>query len=389
MNVTQQGVVALLKSAITGEKAAVPEQFDIAQAGPVLRKHSITAMAYAGALNCGIDKQLPVMQKLRLDYGASLVKSQGQLRDIQRVCRAFEDNGIDYLPLKGCNMKPMYPSHELRSMGDADILIRQAQYDQIRPIMQQLGFKETTENDHELVWQSDALYLELHKKLIPSSSDDYYAYYGDGWKFAKPLQGNRYAMSAEDEFVFLFTHFTKHYRDSGIGCRHVVDLWVYLNKHPDMDMAYVRQELKKLKLLAFYENIHRTILGWFEGGDMDDATELITQVIFANGNWGSSKNHMLYEVVQSRKKSGSAGKGKLKWFFELVFLPYKTMRYRYPVLQRCPVLLPVYWVVRWWDILLHKRKNITQKYGYFAEVTEEDVASHEKALAFVGLTFDE
>ena len=389
MNATQQGVIALLKSAITGEKTALPEQFDMAQAAPVLRKHSIMAMGYAGALNCGIEKQQPVMQKLRMDYAASLMKSQGQLRDINRVCRAFEENGIDYMPLKGCNLKPIYPSHELRSMGDADILIRQEQYDRIRPIMQQLGFKETMENDHELVWQTDALYLELHKKLVPSSSDDYFAYYGEGWQFAKLQSGSRYAMPLEDEFVFLLTHFAKHYRDSGIGCRHVVDLWIYLKKHPDMDMGYIHQELKKLKLLVFYENLYRTILAWFEGGDMDSTTELITQVIFVNGNWGNSKNHMLYEVVQSRKKNGSAAKGKLKWFAQQVFLSYKIMRYRYPVLQRCPVLLPAYWVVRWCDILLHKRENITKKYGYFAEVTEDDVASHEKALAFVGLTFDE
>ena len=44
MNVTQQGVIALLKSAITGEKAALPEEFDMEQALPLLHRHSVTAM---------------------------------------------------------------------------------------------------------------------------------------------------------------------------------------------------------------------------------------------------------------------------------------------------------------------------------------------------------
>ena len=46
------------------------------------------------------------------------------------------------MPLKGCNMKALYPSPELRVMGDADILIRVEQYDRIRPIIQSLGFEE-------------------------------------------------------------------------------------------------------------------------------------------------------------------------------------------------------------------------------------------------------
>ena len=39
-----------------------------------------------------------------------------------------EENGIDYLPLKGYNLKKLYPKPELRTMGDADVLIRLADF---------------------------------------------------------------------------------------------------------------------------------------------------------------------------------------------------------------------------------------------------------------------
>ena len=50
--------------------------------------------------------------------------------------------------------------------------------------------------------------------------------FGDGCRFATHKNGFCYAMSERDEFMFVFSHFVKHYRDSGIGCRHVTDLWV-------------------------------------------------------------------------------------------------------------------------------------------------------------------
>lgn len=57
MNMTQQGVIALMKSAITCEKTALPEQFDIEQAYPVLRRHGIMAMGYTGAMQTAMRLQ--------------------------------------------------------------------------------------------------------------------------------------------------------------------------------------------------------------------------------------------------------------------------------------------------------------------------------------------
>ena len=68
MNVTQQGILALIKSALTAQAVTLPEQFDIEKAYPVLCKHSLQAMGYAGALRCGISKEIPAMQSLRRDY---------------------------------------------------------------------------------------------------------------------------------------------------------------------------------------------------------------------------------------------------------------------------------------------------------------------------------
>ena len=158
-------------------------------------------------------------------------------------------------------MKQRYPKHEFRPMADADILIREEQYEQIRPLMRQLGFYEGVESNHEYIWDSVSLHVELHKRLVPSYNKDYYAYFGDGWRLATGHKGTRFFMTPEDEFIYLFVHLAKHYRDGGVGCRQMVDLWVQRRSFPGLDEDYLRRELRKLHLLEFYDNVHKTLLG--------------------------------------------------------------------------------------------------------------------------------
>ena len=289
MDRQQEGVLTLIRSAVTGQALALPEDFDLDSSLPLLKRHQLTALACAGALNCGL---VPGAQLFE-GYGKSLKKSEDQLRILKKLFAAFDENGIAYLPLKGSNMKALYPRPELRVMGDADILIRLEQYAQIVPILESLGFEFQVESDHELIWHAKGLHLELHKRLIPSYNEDYYAYFGDGWRLAKKQAGCRYALSPEDDLIYQFTHFAKHYRDGGIGCRHVTDLWVYKRHFPNLDTAYIRRELDKLQLLAFYDNICRLVGVWFEGAPADQMTDFISEFIFESGSWKGPGSHDL------------------------------------------------------------------------------------------------
>lgn len=383
MNTVQQGILTLIKSAITDEAAELPEQFDIEQAYPVMRRHSVLAMGYAGALKCGISKDCPAMQRLRQDYFAAVVKSEGQMAAIRTIQKAFDEAGIDYMLLKGSNLKLLYPAHEYRTMGDADILIRVEQYDKIRPLMLQLGYTEHMESDHELVWNSKALHLELHKRLVPTNNRDYYRYYGEGWDRAVAGSGSSYAMKTEDEFIYLFTHFAKHYRGSGVGLRQLMDLWVYRRSYAQLDEEYIRAELEKLALLEFYDNICLLLGCWFAEEAPNEKVEFIAQVIFSNGNWGTAKSQLMSEMLEK-----DAENGKNTWILQKVFLPRELLQLQYPLLKKWPVLLPACWIARWGKILLLKRKKLKWSVNILSGISVEDMQSFEQALEYVGLRFE-
>lgn len=383
----QKGILTLIRSAITQEASSQPAGFIMTDAYPVIMKHQIITLAYEGAVLCGVSKAAPEMQKLFGHYCRCLLQSERQLRAIENICTAFQANEIDHMPLKGCNMKHLYPKPELRLMGDADILVRTSQYDKIRPIVAKMGFSEQTESDHEYIWQSPALFLELHKRLIPSYNKDYFRYFGDGWKLAKKQEKTRYAMSPEDEFIFNFCHFAKHYRDGGIGLRHAADLWVFLRANPNLNENYLHTELHKLQLLDFYRNI-RTLLGvWFEGSATNKKTDFMTDFLFACGVWGQKDSHEISKAAKSAHVAGSVKKGKLWQLLQFIFPGKIAMQHRYPILRKCPILLPILWPVRWVTAVLFRRKNIRTQQNKLKIATTENIESYQAALNYVGLDF--
>ena len=386
----RQGVLALIHSAVSGEAKTLPEGFDLEAAMPLIQKHKINNLIYYGAKNCGIDASSPVMKNLFLVTYQAMCVDERQREQLGKLFAAFDANGIEYMPVKGVLLKALYPKPDMRIMGDADILIRLEQYEKILPIMETLGYTEKLESDHELIWTHPSLYLELHKRLIPSYNYDYAAYYGDGWQLGHPSTENpcRYEMTDEDEMIYLFTHFAKHYRDGGIGVRHMLDLYLYRKTKPDLDMEYLMAELKKLQLDAFYENIYRTLDAWFDCGQHDELTTQISDFIFKSGVYGAHDAHRIAQGVRDKANEGGSNKQvKKRAWLKLIFLPYSNMCEKYPVLGKCPILLPIMWVVRWFSAFFKNPQTISQQHKNLKLLSEDKLDAWESQMQAVGLGF--
>lgn len=385
MTDTQIAVIGLVKAAVTTEKVELPENSDFGEVIKIAKKHGITPLIYYGGVACGLDQNLPSMKELFTCTCKYLLISQQQLYSVDEICRAFDNEKIDYLPLKGILLKKLYPRPEMRSMSDADILIKPEQYTKIKSIMSSLGYNETTQSDHEYVWQKGNIHIELHKRLIPSYNKDYYAYFGDGWLLAKQNIGTRYSMTKEDNMIYLFTHFAKHYRDAGIGIKHITDLWVFRKKHPDLNEEYIKNELSALQLYDFYINVIKTLACWFEGRSSDYKTELITGVIFSSGVYGTHEAHLLSEGLKLSKSKSNA---KLKKYMKLIFLPFKDMVEKYRFLKQAPFLLPVMWFYRILVAIVFKQQTIKTQKDNISVMSNDRIDSYKQSLNAVGLDFN-
>lgn len=383
------GVISLIKSSFTGERAELPGNFNFSYAYTLAGIHGVIPLLYYGITNSEIVLDAALNDKYFTAVCQGIIICEKQMQELANLSEEFEKNGIDFMPLKGSVIRSMYPKPEMRSMGDADILIKPDQYDKIVPIMEKNHFTYVKENLNELCWKKSPFYVELHRYLVSPSHTDYYAYLGNGWQFAKPEEGfsHKFRMSDENFFVFLFAHFAKHYRSSGIGIRHLTDIWVYLKLKPELDMKYIEQELNKLKMLAFYKNILRTIDAWFENAEFDNITRFITEKIFSSGSFGTSESNIKSTAVKNLK-SGETKHVRSKRIFYMIFLPYKNMCELFPILKKLPLLLPFMWLYRILYTVFNKKEMIAKHCHDIKELSPEQLSQYEKELQMVGLDYN-
>ena len=385
----ERGVMILINNAIKSENAPLPEDFDYSRLYEFARDQQILPLIYYGGRNL---PEFISHDERRKIYASSMflsLRNQNQEAELDELCRAFEENGVDYMKLKGSVIKRFYPSGDMRLMGDADILIRQEQMGRIEELMQALGYSHQVTSDHEWIWRREELGVELHKRMIPSYTKDLYAYFGEGWDLARRRSENgcEYALSVEDELIYLVAHFTKHYRYAGIGIKHLIDIHVLLGSDVAIDHGYVNDTLEKLGILKFYENIKKMLGVWFRGDECDEVSEFITKRIFSGGAYGTSKERSRYEAAVLTKKT-DAKRARRKKFRSVVFPSYKNMCEERPWLKKCPVLLPFAWVGRLVTVLLFKRDHIRRERENISAINKSEIEAYKQELKLVGLDFN-
>ncbi len=387
MNKIYYGIIQMIKSAVMEKSIQLPDDFDWKCAVEIAKLHKIEALVYYGAYYSqnAIPDELESTLKKRV-FAESMLDAQ-QTHEIFALCKELGDRKIAYLPLKGVILKKYYPNPEMRYMSDADILIKEEEYPQIEKIMTELGYTFKVESNHEYVWNKGNVSIELHKRLIPSYNEDYYKYYGEGWRLAKCVDGE-YIMSDEDFYIYLFTHLAKHYRDSGIGVKQFVDLWVCKNQFPDLDYEYIAEELKKLQLFDFHINCIKMLDAWFENGEASDITEYMTTVVFSSGVYGLQEVGSVSSGLRQAAVMKNSKNLRLKLYLRKFFIPYADMKLRYPILKKLPVLLPILWLLRIVFLLFFDRKRIKKDIDSLKSITNENINTRKKLLNYVGLDFN-
>lgn len=383
-----KGIISIVKSALNDKPCVLPDDFDFEKAYRFSISHNIVVMTYYGIVNSGICLAPEISDKYLVTAGGAVSRVEQQRRKLNALFDAFEKNGIDYLPLKGTVIRSLYPKDEMRAMGDSDVLIREEQYEQISGIMQDLGYTFFEHWDHVRSWTKNSMLIELHNSPMPVREEDYYSYYKDGWHLAKPTatEGHRFEMSDEDCWIFLLVHFAKHYRIAGIGVRHVADMHLFWNAHPDMDKDYIKQELEKLDLYTFSQNVIKLAKVWFEDAEPNNITDMMTAKIFSGGAFGTADDKSKSDAIIENKKGKHTS--RVGRFFKALFMPYKDMCILFPFLKKLPFLLPFMWMWRIIKTALFKRERISKRFQEVKNLSDNNIDSRERELEAVGLKFN-
>ena len=315
-------------------------------------RHMLTGIIGYALESAGIRHDAFYRERMRAVRNAVLFDAERKA-----VLDKLEEAGIWYMPLKGIVLKELYPKIGMRQMADNDILYDVSRCDDLRVIMESLGFEAKThvmnDYDHDCFEKLPIFNFEMHRALIhPGPGKAIFKYYRNAKDRLIKDDGNAfgYHFSDEDFYTYMVTHEYKHFDNGGTGLRSVLDTYIYCTrKGGQLDWKYIERELKKLGLYDF-ERANRSLALHLFGGEelTDDEKEMLEYIIFS-GTYGTQKNYV---------QNGLRKKGRVGFLISRTFLPYSAMVSAYPILHKLPFLLPVFWVVRIVSALFSKPKKV-------------------------------
>lgn len=279
----------------------------------------------------------------------SLIREATQEIETQEICAELERLGIKYMLLKGSVMKHLYPTPDLRSMCDVDILYDTAFADKLTPLMEELGYElhETsgTGGINLSYLKKPFMNIEFHGVLMDRDIPIYNSYFGENFEHTVPDEGCRVKYPDEDFFVFMVAHLAKHYFIGGTGLRSLADIWLYLRRKPQLDMSKVKSKLRQINLEEFTDIIIGVNGVLFDGSEPTVLQSEVIGYIFHSGTYGTMKH---------KSANGMQDGGKIRFLFRRLFPNRDFMAINYPAVKKSVLLLPLFWCVRLVKVLMKK-----------------------------------
>lgn len=168
------------------------------------------------------------------------------------------------------------------------------------------------------------------------------------WDHAHPRQGTRhYEMEPEMFYCYHIAHMAKHMRFGGCGIRSFVDIWIFRSQFPIAEEKK-NHLLKAAGMEVFAEQSERLCRVWFEGRMPDLLLKELERFILSSGALGSKSNAVKLNRIKGRTSAG--------FVLLRIFMPYSSMVLKYPELKKYPVILPVFWIRRWLELLMKNKK---------------------------------
>ncbi len=341
-------LISLLRSSLHGEPPMpAPEGLDWAGMYALAERQLVSAAVWRALKDTDF---CPAEIAARFRAAADGALRKELLFDAARaeIFAAFDEQKIDYMPLKGVLIKDLYPAKGMRQFADNDILYRERDRRAADEIMCSLEYeREGLESVHDVYMKPPVYNFELHRALF----EERYAFSGyfDGiWDRAVKDAGDNSAwhMTDEDFYAYFIAHFQKHYEGGGAGLRSFADLYL-LHRKISSDAEKTAEILQKTGLADFERQAAQLADDLFGDTPAPLSDEALAQVFPASA-YGTMEREM-ENLFRERGRIGGA--------LRLAFPPYRHMKTIYPVLQKAPVLLPVMWLVRLFTVLFGKKRG--------------------------------
>lgn len=387
---TEQIFLNIISDYINNKHILPPKDTNWEEIIKLAEIHSLHTMLYLSVGDFIKDKVLH--DRLKYDFLASVKNSVNQEIAMEQLIKKLTENNIDHMLMKGYILRNYYPDKESRTFGDIDFLIKEEDREKSHEIILGLGYEY--HKDHFIkqvyTYSKNNVVLEVHTDIIYNSSFldyDYRGYFREKVKNKQLIKGCTYELKKEDHFLYIMVHLASHFYNAGIGVRMLLDIAVFLNKFAkEMDMYYINNELKKIKLSKFSNTIYYICNKYFDVAIecqpiIETEIKYIMNYILGHGTFGFM-NKDIFDINYHKEH-----KGFISVFRERFFPKYEIMKQRNNWFKNGKkFMLPYAWIRRWFEFILfkNKRSQLHRKLNAIF-IKGNDSDKHNKILEMIGL----
>lgn len=255
----------------------------------------------------------------------------------EHILQQLSQKGIAFLPLKGILIADDYPVPGMRWMSDNDILYGYVEQDAsghwkqrgnneeekadwqkkasdtLQEIMTNLGYTAEYLGGHHDVYQKPPIFnFEMHQSLVPKTNPAY-DYYQNPWQKAIQSTENscHFYFRDEDAYIFHIVHAHKHFDGSGCGIRTLADEYVILQNKKQMNLTYIDNELQKLHLQKFEQQLRRAAVHAFSGESrITEEDWQIISYMLGCGTYGNLHSLVQNKMTKIEQRLGRANRKK-------------------------------------------------------------------------------
>ncbi len=358
-------LISLIKAVLNGETLSLPEGCDAGVIYKMADAHDIAGLVCRGMAE--------PTEEFKKAQSREMRKYFVQSAELEVLCGELEKAEIFHMPLKGSVIRDIYPSPDMRTSSDIDILVDKSKIENVKDMMLSQGYDMIGIDEYE---KKPLLCVEIHLDIdpvqegLPECLKTGY----DGYVKVNGTQ-YRYDMTDEDQALYQIWHFAKHVLNGGAGIRNIIDIYLF-DKKRSPDKEKLERMLAENGLLEFYKRVMKLCLFWFEDGQGDENTRLFAGFVASSGTFGNKENTVAISMAEGQSKAGR--------LIRKVFPTYREMKNHYKVLHKAPVLLPIFYVVRPIQKLLDPAA-LKREAGAVANTSGEDAVRMKKMLDDLGL----
>lgn len=242
---------------------SIPSEMEWKQLFVLFRQQAVSGIFVSALENL---KKEDVPEAIRIKAALSAVtleKANAKLNKVlAEVGKIFDENGILHTVVKGPSVAQCYDKPLWRAPGDIDFFLPQQSYEKAKSLLSHFAEVVEQENnrfDHigllykgivvelhgslstALSWHIDKHLLKIQNKLF--AEEDFRCWKHSGREMNSP--------NVNDDLIFLFTHFLKHFYRGGLGLRQLCDWSRFLHKFTNIiDSLYLEKQLKTMGLMS-------------------------------------------------------------------------------------------------------------------------------------------